>query len=556
MTEQEDVLRTLCRRGAFMVSCVLLACLGGTAGVRAEDGPTVEGAASALATSGGQAAPVQDVRELPLLPDWKPGDPIKEMPPRVGHDAGEPSGAVETVEPPSAAESRAPLPANFTKKFVVEGTAFTGVVPPDTTGAVGPNHFVQAVNASNGSAIAIFNKSGTRIAGPFALSSLFPSGTHPCRTSGHGDGVVVFDYQASRWLMMEFIDPSAGNTLCLYVSNNNDPVSGGWNSYTINTPEFPDYPKLGVAPKANAYVITVNDSKQRVFTFSRSAILAGAASVPGVVFTFPLLPGFSFQSLTPATVSSATAPPFGTPAYIARHRDTEVHGGTAPAGKDLLELFELKPNYTNPASSTVIARKIRVPDFNSAICGLTTLNCVPQPGTTQRLDPLREIVMQPLQYRKNGATEVLVGALTVDGNGADLATPYWFELRRSSSGWTFRQGGRYIPSATLHRWLPSMGIDKQGNIAMGFSSSAGSGTNFPSAKITGRLAGDPLSTLRATTTVKAGAGSQTFANRWGDYAAATVDPSDNCTFWFTTEYIPPGGNWRTTIGAFKFPGCT
>ena len=326
-------------------------------------------------------------------------------------------------------------------------------------------------------------------------------------------------------------------------------------AYAIPTPEFPDYPKLGVAPTANAYVITVNDSQQRVFTYSCSAMLAGAAA-PGVIFTFPLLPGFSFQALTPATVSSAMAPPSGTPAYVARHRATEAHGGTAPAGKDLVELFELKPNYTNPAASTVLARQIQVPDFNSAICGLTTLDCVPQPGTTQRLDPIREVIMQPLQYRRNGTAQSLVGALTVDGNGADLATPYWFELRHSSTGWNFRQGGRYMPSTTLHRWLPSMGIDKQGNIAMGFSSSAGSGTNFPSARITGRLAGDTLSTLRATTTVKAGAGSQTFANRWGDYAAVTVDPSDNCTFWFTTEYIPSSGNWRTTIGAFKFPGCS
>ena len=74
--------------------------------------------------------------------------------------------------------------------------------------------------------------------------------------------------------------------------------------------------------------------------------------------------------------------------------------------------------------------------------------------------------------------------------------------------------------------------------------------------ITGRLAGDPLNTLREATSVKAGTGSQTFANRWGDYAATTVDPADNCTFWFTTEYIPANGNWRTTIGAFKFPSCS
>ena len=190
------------------------------------------------------------------------------------------------------------------------------------------------------------------------------------------------------------------------------------------------------------------------------------------------------------------------------------------------------------------------------MCGLSTLDCVRQPGTTERLDGIREVIMQPLQYRKNGTAQSLVGAFSVDGNGANLAAPYWFELRRSSSGWGFREGGKYLPSTALARWLPSVAMDKLGDIAMGFSSSGASGTNFPSAQITGRLASDPLSTLAGAVTVKAGTGSQTGADRWGDYAAVTVDPADNCTFWFTTEYIPSNHLWRTTIGAYKFPGCS
>ena len=106
-----------------------------------------------------------------------------------------------------------------------------------------------------------------------------------------------------------------------------------------------------------------------------------------------------------------------------RHRDTEVHGGTAPAGKDLLELFELQPNYANPPSSTVTLSPIQVPTSTRRLCGLSTLDCVRQPGTTERLDGIREVVMQPLQYRKNGTAQSLVGAFSVDSNGADLATP-------------------------------------------------------------------------------------------------------------------------------------
>src|SRR4051794_41760476 len=103
------------------------------------------------------------------------------------------------------------------------------------------------------------------------------------------------------------------------------------------------------------------------------------------------------------------------PAYAARHRDTEVHGGTAPAGRDLIELFELKPNFSNPSNSTSVRRSITVPDFNSRLCGLSSFDCAPQPGTTQRLDGIREVIMQPLQYRRNGSTESQVGRVFVGG---------------------------------------------------------------------------------------------------------------------------------------------
>jgi hypothetical protein len=459
-----------------LAACILVAVPAERALAAAGDGQMdPAGSLAAVAATINRAASVQDVRTLPVLKPWQPGGPIPVRPNRVIRPVPDAAAAV-AAEPPQPAERTTLLPSVLSRRIVVEGTPFTGPSPPDPTGAVGPNHFVQAVNASSSSAIAIYDKSGKKVAGPFRLGSLYPNASHPCRTDGAGDPVVVFDYQASRWLLMELT--SDGNTLCLYVSNNSNPVSGGFKAFTVTPPEFPDYAKLGVAPTQNAYLITVNDSRSRVFALKRSSLLAGAASVPMVTFTFPLLSGFGFQALTPATVASASSPPSGTPTYAARHRDTEVHGGTAPAGRDLIELFELKPNFSNPSNSTSVRRSITVPDFNSRLCGLSTFDCVPQPGTTQRLDAIREVIMQPLQYRRNGSTESLVGGFSVDGNGADLAAPYWFELRRSSAGWSYRQGQRYMPTTTLNRWLPSLGIDRQGNIAMGFSTSSGNGGNY------------------------------------------------------------------------------
>ena len=118
-----------------MAPWVVLACLAGTAGARAADGPAVEGTATAVPAAG--RAAVQDVNQLPPLVEWRPGDPVSVRPPRVVHGARAPVGP-EQVEPLPPAERWPPLPANFTKKFVVDGTPFTGPSPPDTTGAVGP----------------------------------------------------------------------------------------------------------------------------------------------------------------------------------------------------------------------------------------------------------------------------------------------------------------------------------------------------------------------------------------------------------------------------------
>jgi bacterial leucyl aminopeptidase len=64
--------------------------------------------------------------------------------------------------------------------------------------------------------------------------------------------------------------------------------------------------------------------------------------------------------------------------------------------------------------------------------------------------------------------------------------------------------------------------------------------------------------MEAEVNVVTGGGSQTGGlSRWGDYSALTVDPVDDCTFWFTTEYMKTTGsfNWATRIANFKFPTC-
>jgi hypothetical protein len=100
-------------------------------------------------------------------------------------------------------------------------------------------------------------------------------------------------------------------------------------------------------------------------------------------------------------------------------------------------------------------------------------------------------------------------------------------------------------------------LDRSGNIAIGYSVS--SRTLHPAIHFTGRLAGDAIGVMtQGDNTIINGAGSQSSGlSRWGSYSAMTVDPSDDCTFFYTNEYIPSNGgfNWRTRVGSFKFPAA-
>jgi len=138
----------------------------------------------------------------------------------------------------------------------------------------------------------------------------------------------------------------------------------------------------------------------------------------------------------------------------------------------------------------------------------------------------------------------------------------WYELRNPAGG-TMASGtpvvfqqGTLSTSDGIHRWMGSIAMDKVGNIALGYSASS-SGV-FPSIRYTGRVTTDPVNTMETETSIQSGGGSQLATlSRWGDYSSMSVDPVDDCTFWYTTEYLKGSGtfNWSTRIASFKFPTC-
>jgi len=248
--------------------------------------------------------------------------------------------------------------------------------------------------------------------------------------------------------------------------------------------------------------------------------------------------------IVPCDVDGPVAPPPGAPGLFWRFIDGDLFGGT-----DRIELFELTVDFASPANASVTGpTALPVATFES-LCGFS-FDCIVQPGTSQRLDSITEWPMHRCAYRNFGTHEAIVANHSVNVGG-DQSGIRWYELRNDGGGWTLHQEGTHAPDADS-RWMGSIAMDARGNIAVGYSVS--SSTTHPGIRYTGRLVGDAPGTMRRENILIEGGGSQTGFNRWGDYSALSVDPRDECTFWYTNEYYETdaSASWQTRVGTFRF----
>ncbi len=406
--------------------------------------------------------------------------------------------------------------------------------PPDTNGAVGSTQYVQWVNTS----FAVFNKStGALIAGPTAGNSLWSGFGGGCQTNNDGDPIVLYDKLANRWILTQFSVTTTPFLQCVAVSTTSD-ATGTYNRYSFQYPTFDDYPKMGVWP--DGYYITFNMFNGNTFVgadacaYDRNAMLAGQ---PATQVCFQQ--GSSVGGLLPSDLDGTTAPPAGSPNFLTFF------------GTNNLNLFKFHVDFATPANSTFTGPTVIPVTAFTALCNGGT--CVPQSGTTQQLDSLADRLMYRLAYRNFGTHESLVvNHSVVAGSSGGIR---WYELQNPNGTVTVAQQSTFAPDSNF-RWMGSVAMDKAGDMAMGYSVS--SSAKNPSIAFTGRAATDPANTMQAESTIINGTGSQTGnLSRWGDYSAITVDPVDDCTFWYTNEYMKTTGsfNWNTRIANFKFANC-
>jgi hypothetical protein len=421
------------------------------------------------------------------------------------------------------------------------GFTVTGA-PPDTNGAAGLTQYVQWVNTS----LAVFDKStGAVVGGPILGKQLWAGFGNSCETNNNGDPIVVYDKIANRWILSQF-SVSGGPPFfqCIAVSTSSD-ATGTYFRYAFQYSNFDDYPKMGAWP--DAYYVTFNmfnGSNQFVgpdlCAYDRNAMLNGQAASQ---ICFQL--GNSVGAVLPADFDGTTLPPNGSPNFMIEGDNTGIN------------LFKFHVDFATPGNSTLSGpTNIPVAGF-SPLCGGGT--CVPQPGTTQQLDSLADRLMYRLAYRNFGSHESLVvDHSVVAGAGGGVR---WYELQNPNGAVTVAQQSTFAPDSGF-RWMGSIAMDKAGDIALGYSLS--SSTVNPSIAVTGRTPSDPANTMQAENIMMGGTGQQvgntshgTPLTRWGDYSAMQIDPADDCTFWFTTEYMKTTGvfNWNTRIMSFKFPGC-
>ncbi|MFL5962237.1 MAG: IPT/TIG domain-containing protein [Gaiellaceae bacterium] len=482
--------------------------------------------------------------------------PEPKSPTDVLPGASQPDGALQTAPATSAVSTGS-------SSFVgLDHTNWGAGWPPDPNGDVGPNHYVQTVNTSVG----IWAKNGTPEAA-FTFNSLFSqaaTGT-PCDNSNQGDPVALYDPFGDRYIVTDFAWNNAQYSTgpyyqCMAVSKSENPADG-WYFYAWKTEtgaSLPDYPKLGVWPdgiymSANVFATTGSQSFQnaQVWAFNRTQMEAGNPNAQGVTFTLPrTVGGVSIFSLLPSNARSVTgAPPSGSPNYF-----SSIWGAYA------IRTWKFHVDWTTLANSTFIGpTNTSISTFN---VGPST---VPEKDGNN-LDTLSYRLMMQNQYTNLNGRESLWLTHTV-GNGSSVAQVRWYELPVTGGAiGSVRQQSTWAPDL-LNRFMPSLAVDKKGDMALGYSVSNAS--MYPAIRYAGRLAGDPLNQLtQAEQTLVQGLGFQccTFSDgslntRWGDYSAMTIDP-DGCTFWYTGEYYDAHpttkaeDNWQTRIGSFQLPGCS
>lgn len=439
----------------------------------------------------------------------------------------------------------------------IEGIAASNVAPADPTMAVGPDHIIQMVNGSSGSAFfQIFDKRGGTLKLQAFMDQL-PGASY----NGGGDCITWYDETANRWVMTEFGDSARSgtriNSLIFAVSQTADPL-GSWFLYEFSdTSFFPDYPKFGNASDAwyGVTVDFVNNAYKgnSIWAFDKRAMLSGQPTA-AILRQRLTHPDYKFYSTAPVSRAGGTAPPAGSPGLFLYLNEDDWTSD--PSDVDSLGMISFRPDFLQPARSVIrFEKSFAVAPFRGDVCA--TRNCAPSPKGTG-YDVVDGRIMNRPWIRRIGSYQSIVANHTVDMDGSTLAGIRWYELRESGGNWSMYQQGSFAPqrdadcsvTPPLYRFMGAVTISEKGQVALGYNNSSES--RFASISFTGRNTDDPAGVMtQQETDAVIGQFYGTFSNRWGDYSEMVPDPANDSLFWLTAMYGGSDNRFKTRILGIK-----
>jgi hypothetical protein len=429
-----------------------------------------------------------------------------------------------------------------------DGIAADGVAPPNTIGKAGATQFVEWVNNK----FAIYDKStGEQVQAPRPGNSLWTGLGGPCATMNSGQPMVEYDKLGGRWVLAQ---PALSNPAyyCIAVSTTSN-ATGSFYLYAFPFPAgmTPSTPRLAVW--TDAYYASFNIKQAgkaaapMVVAYDRTNMLAGQ----------PARGPVSFQpkartNLLPSDFDGTQAPAAGEPDFY-----MEIGAST------YLSLYQFHVNFDEVSSSSFkLTAKVLIESVGP---GCTrnppewTPPVIPQPPAAggKALDAYPDQLMYRLAWRNVNNVEHLVANQTaILSTSPVVAGVVWYDIVNPARDPALAQQGTVSNTGGVSYWIGSLAQDKDGDMALGFNASGSS--LYPSLEIAGRLATDPLGTMSSPEFLIEGGGAQTNASDWGTHADMSVDPTNDCVYWFTGEYVKTtkkGFDWSTRIGSFQFSAC-
>jgi len=455
--------------------------------------------------------------------------------------------------------------------------------PPNPTLAVGDTEVIQSAfgvyadfDKSTGAIIPLDGQDFTL--GNTIWRNLLPGTLCANSNSDNGQLIVRFDRAAHRWIVAQnvFTSPYA---VCLAISETAMFSDNVWYAYQFSVVQsgFPDYPKWGVwstGGVSDGYFQTWNNFGPGgsgfvgpvMCGYDRAKLLVGDGTAEQICFQLTA----NENSLLPADRDSPVGPP--------ATEDEFFIGSVAAVDNSHLSVYSMHIDNWQSGDATMTglnnSQLIAVAPYNGSCSGNYGGDCVPQEGTSAKLDSLGDRLMYRFAYWDDRPSANVTSTPPIPPPlqhwlvNFDVESPTgqigvrWFEFIANQRTvpvtlLSVFQQGTYegSPSDTNYRWMGSMARDDVQDIVVGYSISSPS--MFPSIAAAGRKYTDPLGVLSPEQFSVNGTGSQG-SSPWGEYSTMEIDPSDNCTFFYTTEYYMftvPANNWSTDISSWKFPSC-